>query len=839
MEDLLNLKDLAEPLENKGVKPTTKTDDVWTRMNKKTVAQIRQWIDHSVFHHVSQESNAYKLWEKLESMYQAKTARNKTLLMRRLVNHKLRSGTSITEHMSQFQDLVNQLGAAEWCLEDEEQAILLLSSLPESWETLVITLSNSAPGGKVTMEMVTDALLSEESRRKEAGTDHSYALVSENRGKYEGRTKGRGRSRGRGQSRGRSVERGKSQERNKFADYSKRFNGNCNYCGIYGHRKKDCRKMLKEQSQTSEGSNKDAGETMVIVSSEIALVFSGEETCLHVGNHDIEWVIDTAASFHATPNRDLFATYKFGNFGAVKMGNTSFSNIIGIGDIHVKTSVGCTLVLKDVRHVPDLRLNLISGVALDCHGYESQFRNGSWKLLKGAMVIARGHMCGTLYKTHLKLSQPSLNTVEEAISLNLWHKRLGHMSEKGLTTLAKKDVISVAKDVILDSCEHCLFGKQHRVSFSSTRKLRSDLLSLVHSDVCGPIEEESLGGSRYFVTFIDDASRKVWVYCLRTKDQVFDHSKIFHAMVERETGNKLKCLRSDNGGEYTSREFSSYCAEHGIRHEKTVPRTPQHNGVAERMNRTIVEKVRCMLSMAGLPKPYWAEAVLTTCYLINRSPSVPLNFEVPEKIWTGKCVNYSHLRVFGCKAFVHVSKELRQKLDFKASTCIFLGYGDQEFGYRLWDPKMKKVIRSRDVVFNENQFYDFNPGTTSDKCSRSSDVIVPTPDENDHVREEVPEAEQEEEDEDFDQGDSQQAEELGNDSSSEIHSPEVRRSERGLVPSRKYPESEYLLLTEEGEPETFQEAISLENKQAWMQAMQEEMESLQKNNTYDLVELPK
>ena len=122
------------------------------------------------------------------------------------MNHKLRSGTSITEHMSQFQDLVNQLGAAEWCLKDEEQAILLLSSLPESWETLVITLSNSAPGGKVTMEMVTDALINEEARRKEAGTDHSYALVSENRSKYEGRTRARGRIRGRGQSRGRSVE---------------------------------------------------------------------------------------------------------------------------------------------------------------------------------------------------------------------------------------------------------------------------------------------------------------------------------------------------------------------------------------------------------------------------------------------------------------------------------------------------------------------------------------------------------------------------------------------------------------------------------------------------------
>ena len=162
MEDLLNLKDLAEPLFNGGAKPAETKDEEWAKMNRKTVAQIRQWIDHSVFHHVVQEQGAYSLWEKLESMYQAKTARNKTLLMRRLVNHKLRGGTSVTEHTSQFQDLVNQLSASGWILKDEEQAILLLSPLPDSWETLVVTLSNSAPNGKVTMQMVTDALMNEE-----------------------------------------------------------------------------------------------------------------------------------------------------------------------------------------------------------------------------------------------------------------------------------------------------------------------------------------------------------------------------------------------------------------------------------------------------------------------------------------------------------------------------------------------------------------------------------------------------------------------------------------------------------------------------------------------------
>ena len=110
-----------------------------------------------------------------------------------------------------------------------------------------------------------------------------------------------------------------------------------------------------------------------------------------------------------------------------------------------------------------------------------------------------------------------------------------------------------------------------------------------------------------------------------------------------------------------------------------------------------------MLRMANLPKSFWGEAVVTTCYLINRSPLVPLDFDILERVWTWKDIPYSHLKVFGCKAFVHVPKEQRSKLDSKSTPCIFVGYGDAEFGYKLWDPKEKKMIRSRDVVFHENE----------------------------------------------------------------------------------------------------------------------------------------
>ena len=154
-------------------------------------------------------------------------------------------------------------------------------------------------------------------------------------------------------------------------------------------------------------------------------------------------------------------------------------------------------------------------------------------------------------------------------------------------------------------------------------------------------------------------------------------------MVERETGNPLKRLQTDNGGEYISKDFKEYCSKHGIKHDKTVLGTLQHNGVAEMMNQTIMEKVRCMLKLAKLLKSFWGEVINTVVYFINISPSVPLDFDISQRVWTGKDVHYSHLKVFGCKAFMHVPKEQRSKLDDKATPCIFIGYGDEEFSYRL------------------------------------------------------------------------------------------------------------------------------------------------------------
>lgn len=208
-------------------------------------------------------------------------------------------------------------------------------------------------------------------------------------------------------------------------------------------------------------------------------------------------------------------------------------------------------------------------------------------------------------------------------------------------------------------------------------------------------------GASYFVTFIDYASRKVCAYALKTKNQVLETFKQFHAQVEREMRKLLKSIRTNNGGKYRG-QFEEYYRKHGILHEKVVPKTLQYNGAVEIMNCTIVEKVRCMLSHAKLSKSSWGEPMNTTIHLINLSPLTPLKGDVVKRVWRKKDVSYGYLTVFDCSAFRHVPKDERSKLD-KSKQCIFLSYVNEEVGYRLWDPIGKKLIRSKDVVFLENQ----------------------------------------------------------------------------------------------------------------------------------------
>ncbi|KAL2246274.1 UNVERIFIED_CONTAM: Retrovirus-related Pol polyprotein from transposon TNT 1-94 [Sesamum indicum] len=461
----------------------------------------------------------------------------------------------------------------------------------------------------------------------------------------------------------------------------------------------------------------------------------------------------------------------------------------------------------DVRHIPGLKRNLISVGQLDSDGFHTTFGDTKWKISRGAMTLARGLKSGTLYMAAGSSSNiPFAGIVSQA---NLWHNRLGHMSEKGMNVLKSKGRLPKLKSVEVGHCEHCVFGKQKRVSFLTIgRTPRKEKLELVHTDLWGPAPVSSLGGSTYYMTFVDDSTRKVWVYFLKRKSDAFDTFRRWRALVENETGLQVKCLRSDNGGEYSSEGIKNYWPDHGIRMQKTIPGTPQQNGIAERMNRTPNERARCVQLKSELPKMFWADAVNTAAFLINRGPSVPLNNRIPEE------------------------------LDAKSIKCTFIGYGTDEFGYRFWDDQNRKIIRSRNVIFNEDVMYnDRKVSPDNDKKEREfvdldiSNSRIMRPADTDSMGVQTDETEQMEIEPE------QVPEEPITESSTPLalgREPRLRRA-----PDRYSPSLYYLLLSNCGEPECYAEVVNDVHKSKWELAMNDEMNSLKKNNTWELCQLPK
>ena len=206
--------------------------------------------------------------------------------------------------------------------------------------------------------------------------------------------------------------------------------------------------------------------------------------------------------------------------------------MVGVGYVQLQFQNGSSFTLRNVRHVPKLTRNLISTGQLDEAGYACMFGDHSWKISKGSLVIARGDKSGTLYMIHVSSVKDHVICVTEQPSTSLWHRRLGHMSRKGMEILSRSGYVPGFIFSNFQFCEHCLYGKQTQTPHKKGSTRKNELLALVHSDVCGPMPSPSMGGATYFTTFIDDFSRKVWVYPLKRKDDVFSAFQKYVTLVE-------------------------------------------------------------------------------------------------------------------------------------------------------------------------------------------------------------------------------------------------------------------------------------------------------------------
>uniref|UniRef100_A0A2N9HBW1 Integrase catalytic domain-containing protein n=1 Tax=Fagus sylvatica TaxID=28930 RepID=A0A2N9HBW1_FAGSY len=755
---------LVKALYGKTKKPEKMTDDEWEELDMKAVSTIRLLLADEVMYDVMEENSTAGIWLNLEKRYMSKSLTNKLHLKQNLYGLKMTEGADLRQHINTFKQIISDMLRIDIKFEDEDKAMMLLTSLPASYEHLVTTLLY----GKETLELeeVLGALLDHYQRKhKDSAESSGEGLVVKG---YQDR--GRKKDKDDKSARGRSKSKSKTQTSESDGD------------------------MLSVSSSTDGLNN--------------------------------SWLLDSACSFHVTPHKNWFDTYRSINCGSVRMGNDATCTIIGMGTIKIKMSDGVVRTLEEVRHIPDMRKNLISLGTLDSKGYSYKSENGIMKVSKGAMVVMTGQkISSNVYKLLGNTILGGVAAVAESEDDDtlLWHMRLGHMSERGMRELHKRNLLTGIKSCKLDFCKYCIMGKQCRVRFKTATHKTNGILDYVHSDIWGPVRTPSKGGAQYFMSFIDDYSRKAWVYFLKNKSEAFAKFKIWKAEVENQTGRKIKCLRTDNGTEYRDGDFLKFCEEHGIKRHFTVRKTPQQNGVAERLNRTITETTRCLRLNAELPKIFWAEAVDMACYIINRSPRVALDGKVAEEVWTGQEVDYSFMRIFGCPAYVHISGEDRSKLDPKSNKCIFLGFKKGVKGYKLWDPVAQKVVISRDVVFDEKSMTKAFKEEKSQAAESSNNIGRST------VQVELDELESQSNEEPH--SNDQEQDSTRSDRPKRNKRPPVRYGFEDLV--------SYALLTSSEDPSTFQEAIESSEKDKWIEAMVEENESLSKNKTWELTELPK
>ena len=740
-------------------------------------------VQPSLLYLLGEPEDPVVVWKKLSDQFQKKTWANKLELRRRLYSLRLKERDSVQEHIRKMTEVFDELAVIGDPVDTEDRVVHLLASLPESYSVLVTALEASAEVPK--MEVVTERLLHVERKQKDREGEE------------------------------------KSHEK---AMAVTRLKVKCHYCGKRGHIKRDCYSFKRKQSSQGQRPQQKANKAATKKPT------SDEEGDVLIVTHALQaglagnWIVDSGATCHMCTNKKMFVDLKtLEDPMEVTLGDGRALQAVGRGvvPLMMKLPSGVTRKcnMQDVLYVPALSYNLMSVSQAAERGKVTEF-NSSGCQIRGSdrRLIANATRVGSLYYLDCEVGQHTSITRQD--SNTLWHQRFGHLNERSLQKLARDEMVkgldfSYTKEN--DFCETCIEGKHKKSTFPTSGSSRATQpLGLVHSDLCGKINARSFGGAEYFLTFIDDCTHYTWVYMLKHKNEVFDCFLCWKALVEKSSGRKLKTIRTDNGGEYTSTAFEEYLTSEGIRHERTIPRTPEQNGIAERMNRTLVETVRSMLFGARLPHAFWAEALSTAVYLRNRSPTKAVQGMTPYEAWIGEKPVVKHLRVFGCNAYAHVPKEERGKLDSKAKKCTFVGYGNETKGYRLFDTVRQKIIFSRDVVFNEQEY-----------CSGSQ---VPEGDAGHHVELELSSDEPPEEVQDT------QPAESGNEQHT---SPQViRRSSRTKYRPNFYGYGANFTQSQTQEPQSVEAALSTPEKAKWLEAMEKEMNSLEKNNVWELVELP-
>lgn len=807
----LDRLDVWDVVTGKETRPVgANADEVKGFLKKQRIARdtLVNSISQTFYYLIEEKEAPDEIWQALVDHFEQGNSQNKYLLLQQLWDLRMKDDETPDTLAMRLKELVHQLAALKMNLDVELQILALIRALSNKYQPFrQAWLSNNPNANNF-------------SKALEAVKSFDLSLRMDEDG--QGR---------KGQEKAEKALKAGGKKKTSLSKLK------CFGCGKEGHMKRDCRNKEKNEKTDKKHKASTAKEQADEESDMESFHQSGAFTAKICRGKDHRWLLDSGATKHMTFQRELLQDYvAFSKPQKVMLGNDSMVEAHGSGTVKLR------LRLKNGKEfeIPMLEVLFVPGMAVNLFSVKSAAKRGNWVefghnkyCIRNAsgQVLAEAREEGDLYYLQCKPIVPDQSFhAAKAIAEDgdKWHKRLGHISPEQIRKMAEQKLVkglSLTPSFQVNFCEPCVIGKMHRKSHKAVGEIKSKgILDLVHSDLCGPMQTESIGGRKYFITFIDDYSRYTKVYFLRHKSEAFEKFKEFEAMVARQTGSRIKVLRTDGGREYLSNEFKSYLKGKGIVHQTTVAYTPQQNGVAERMNRTLVESARAMIANADLGRKYWAEAINTAAYVRNRVPTSSLGNITPYERWYGRKPSVAHLKVFGCIAYAHVPDEQRKKLDGKAVKLRFVGYSGEQKGYRLLDDASDRLEIKYDVVFNEDDF-----GKSGNEAKEPQQWI---------------------------------SLHHGGDGDDAEHQEQTETEESGRrypVRQRKQPnrlqyEKNGLQFDDDGEtqvschaahsavcvqePETMEEALASEHRQEWKKAADEEYGSLMENDTWTLVKLP-
>ena len=771
---------------------------------------------------------AKEMWEALIKKYEEKDVQGLNFSRKKFFNSKQGTSESVEEFIDRVINSREELEIAGLTISETDVILTIIQGIQSSFENFVQCLTVNKKVNDLDLDEIVDALVSEEKRRSE--------LKDPNQDKYNDHA---------------------FYAKNKNFNYKRNNKGlKCFNSSKFGHIAKYCR-LPKKDDKLNNNNNRKFETLNAVTEKRKDFVFNTSENNFDSRN---VWLLDSGASNHSCCNEEFFSSMNSYN-SVIKVGREL--QVKGIGTIDLKVKFQNRIInikINETLYVPDLSVNLISIGKLSKKGYSVFFEKDSCKIIHENEIVAECFSWkanSNLYELKVIKENEIFLTSENYDPWKLWHHRLGHLSPENMKKIRAEDLEFNKNRTNSDFCETCTLGKQTKMPHNSVEKFeRNPNYIVIHSDIVGPMQTLSIGLKKYVLTYLCGFTEYSFVYLLKNKSEQFETFKEFKNPYESMTGKRINELRSDNGREYLSNEFQNYLKENGIKHNTSVEYCPQSNGKAERLNRTLIEKARCLLISENLNLNLWGAAITTANYLRNRSPSAPLGGKSPYEAFFNKMPKLNHLRIFGCKAYPLELNGNRNKFDpVSKKDCILIGYGEKEGNYKIFDKNTQKAFRSRDVKFNE----DFK--------EKQDSIEIDISLKNDKIEKEKTEV--------FEEKDKEEEKEVKNEDvvehkveQSNIESKEKitekdiqteedlnlpRRSSRVPKPVQKYVPGEAWTKKEgndkivnfvqneiinEEEPNSIQEALSSRFKEKWREAIQSELDSHKENNTWTPVNLP-